>query len=90
MNLPPAITQERFIAADPLALALERYFRSLEAQRGEELRAHPTPEGVAVYFDGTEITGRNYDAALIRLAGLLLNKPTLRKDLIDILREPHP
>jgi len=90
MSSPHAVAQERFVATDPLALALERHFRSMEAQRDEKLRADLDSEGVAVSFAGTEITGRNYDAALVQLAGLLLNDPTLRKGIIEILREPHP
>jgi hypothetical protein len=75
-------------AHDSVAVAIERHLRKLEAEKKAELKVEEKTEDVCLSFCGIVTHAPDFDIALIRLAGVLLDDRRFCEGVIKALRAP--
>jgi hypothetical protein len=73
-------------AYDRVALAVEDHLRDMEADGYGELIVDIEDDGVALIFGTVHVRADNYDIALVRLAGALLNDRHVGSTFMERLR----
>jgi hypothetical protein len=71
MNFAQFVSPVR--ACDPVAAAVEEHLRNMESEGHGELAIDEGRDEVTLTFGGVKVRAENYDIALVRLAGALLD-----------------
>ena len=91
INLPPEPmnSQEKsanFRACDAVAAAMEDHIRKLQSDGHGELVTARMEDGISLAFGDVKVRAENYDIALVRLAGALLDDARLGSHFLARLR----
>ncbi|MEP6668706.1 MAG: hypothetical protein ABJF10_06110 [Chthoniobacter sp.] len=78
------------VTLDPVAAAVEEHLREMQAGGYGELVVESKPPGIMVGFGGVWARGENYDIALVRLAGAVLNDTRMGNVFLQRIRASIP
>ena len=73
-------------ACDAVAVAMEDHLRNLQADGHGDLRVERVENGVRLAFGNIEVRAENYDIALVRIGGALLDDGRLGDHFLARLR----
>ena len=73
-------------ACDAVAVAMEEHIRSLESDGHGDLVIERLDDGINIAFGNVKVRAENYDIALVRLAGALLDDARLGGHFLERLR----
>ena len=77
-------------ASDPVARAVEEHLHKMEADGLGYLVVDRDLYAVRLTFGSVRARGENYDIALVRLAGQILNDPNLGERFLSRIRGSMP
>lgn len=83
MKFPPNAAR----ACDPVSATVERHLRVMEADGLGVFSVDDGADGISLTFGPAEARAENYDVALIRLAGAILEVAHLRRPFTRRLRD---